>query len=112
MWDYDYDTFTQRAGPWYCCNFMWYPRFFEDPEFKALVKKRWAELSPKFWTALDYMTKMKSKLASSAERNYAIWTNYSGPNVEGGFTFEQAVDKIQDRFTERIEWLNSEIPNL
>ena len=26
--------------------------------------------------------------------------------------FLQAVDKIQDRFTERIEWLNSEIPNL
>ncbi len=111
MWDYDYDTFTKRQV-WYCRKFMWYPRFFEDPEFKALVKKRWAELYPKFKTAITYMSDMKNKLAPSAEKNYAIWTNFSGPNGESGFTFEQAVDKIQDRFKERIEWLNSEIPNL
>ena len=112
MWDYDYDTFTQRAGPWYCKRFMWFPRFFEDPEFKALVKKRWAELYPKFKTAINYMSTMKNKLKPSADKNYAIWTHFSGPNGEGSFTFEQAVDKIQDRFKERIEWLNSEIPNL
>ena len=111
MWDYDYDTFTKRKE-WYCRRFMWYPRFLEDPEFKALLKERWRVLYPKFRTAIAYMSKMKAKLAPSAEKNYAIWTNFSGPNGEGGFTFEQAVDKIQDRFTERIEWLNSEIPNL
>ena len=111
MWDYDYDTFTKRQV-WYCKQFMWYPRFFEDPEFKALLKKRWSEMYPKFRTAIQYMSEMKAKLSASAEKNYAIWTNFSGPNGEGGFTFEQAVDKIQDRFSERIEWLNREIPNL
>lgn len=111
MWDYDYDTFTKRKV-WYCRYYMWYPRFFEDPEFVSLLKKRWAELYPKFRGAIQYMSTMKSKLTVSAEKNYAIWTNFSGPNGEGGFTFEQAVDKIQDRFTERIEWLNQEIPNL
>lgn len=112
MWDYDYDTFTNRTG-WYCKNFMWYPRFFEDPEFKALVKKRWVELYPKFRGAIQYIDTMKNKLKVSAESNIKIWGVPGNPNKENSSTtYEQSVEKIQDRFTERIEWINNNISNL
>lgn len=113
MWDYDWTTFSTRTG-WYCRECLWYPRMFEDPAFVAELKEHWTLLYPKFRGAIDYMTKMKSKLAASAEKNYAIWGEgmYGSPNGEGAMTFEQSVDKIIDRYTERIEWLNTEFNKL
>lgn len=113
MWDYDWYTFHTRTG-WYCKNYLWFPRLFQDPEFVAGVKAHWAELYPKFRGAINYMTEMKNKLAASAEKNYKIWgEGMSGsPNGEGSMTYAQSVDKIIDRFTERIEWLNKEFEKL
>lgn len=113
MWDYDWTTFTKRKG-WYCKDMLWYKRMFEDPAFVALVKERWAELYPKFHTAINYMQEMKEKLTPSANCNYAIWgADMSGsPNGEGSMTYGESVDKIIDRYTERIEWLNTEIQKL
>ena len=113
MWDYDWTTFTKRTG-WYCRDMLWYKQMFQDPEFVAMLKERWTELYPKFYSAIDYMQEMKSKLSASAEKNYAIWDpGMSGsPNGEGSMTYEQSVDKIIDRFTERIKWLDKEIKRL
>lgn len=45
MWDYDWLTFTQESG-WHCRNYMWYPRLFEDPAFRAMLKERWRGALP------------------------------------------------------------------
>lgn len=113
MWDYDWYTFSKRKE-WFCKNYMWYPRMFQDPEFIALLKERWTALYPKFHTAIGYMQQMKEKLSASAEKNYSIWdpTMQGSPNGEGSMTYTQSVDKIIDRFTERIEWLNDEFSKL
>lgn len=113
MWDYDWTTFTKRTG-WYCKNMLWYQRMFQDPEFIALLKQRWTELYPKFFGAINYMRVMKEKLSTSAEMNYSIWDpSMSGsPNGEGSMTYGESVDKIIDRYHERIEWLNQEIEKL
>ena len=113
MWDYDWTTFTWRTG-WQCKKYLWYPRLFQDPEFVALVKERWGELYPKFYATIQYMKDMKAKLSLSAEMNFKIWdsTMPNSPNGEGSMTYEQSVDKIIDRYTERIEWLNKEFQKL
>ena len=113
MWDYDWTTFTKRTG-WYCRYTLWYNRMFQDPEFVTLLKQRWTELYPKFYSAIDYMREMRDKLSFSAEMNYNVWDPAmpNSPNGEGSMTYYQAVDKIIDRYTERIEWLNSEFSKL
>ncbi len=112
LWDYDWKTFTQRTG-WYCKDFLWYPRLFEDPAFVTLLKERWATLYPEFQGATAYITKMKNRLLASAEKNYKIWgTAMTGPNGESNMTYEESVNKMLSRYTERLEWLNAQIEAL
>ena len=110
MWDYDWTTFTQSSG-WICKKALWYPYFFNDPEFVKLVKSRWTDLYPEFQAEIAYMQSMKSKLAESVEKNFKIWdpSMPNAPNGESNLSFEQSVDRMISKYRDRLNWLNSQI---
>ena len=108
MWDYDWLTFTLESG-WHCRNCLWYPRLFEDPEFRALVKERWQALYPAFAATGGYISSMGRLLRKSAELDWEMWPNRSGPNDDMSFSYDAAVNLMVSRFNRRLEWLNNEI---
>ncbi|MBQ9138061.1 MAG: CotH kinase family protein [Alistipes sp.] len=112
LWDYDWKTYTQREG-WYCKEYLWYPRLFQDPEFVALLKERWTALYPEFEGAIAYINTMKAKLAESAKKNSQIWgATTTGPNGESKMSYDQAVERILSCYTDRLHWLDSQIKAL
>lgn len=108
MWDYDWLTFTQESG-WHCRNYLWYPRLFEDPEFRAVLKERWQALYPVFAATGNYISEKSKTLKKSAELNWSMWTNNEGPNDDKSMSYDAAVSLMISRFNRRLAWLNDEI---
>ena len=111
MWDYDWLTFTQEGG-WHCRNYLWYPRLFEDPEFRALLKQRWQTLYPVFAATGNYISAQRKMLAKSAQTDWKLWANSASPNGDQGLSYEGAVNLMASRFASRLSWLNEMISNL
>lgn len=111
MWDYDWLTFTQEGG-WHCRNYLWYPRLFEDPEFRALLKQRWQTLYPVFAATGNYISAQRKMLAKSAQTDWKLWANSVSPNGDQGLSYEAAVNLMASRFASRLSWLNEMITNL
>lgn len=111
MWDHDWLCFTQGKDVWFCKNYVWYPRFMEDPEFVALAKKRWKELYPEFYKVINYISQTGKQLTLSDQLNWAMWGKEGGvgPNDDRGLSFTNAVELMKNRYSERLEWLNKEI---
>ena len=108
MWDYDWLTFTQESG-WHCRNYMWYPRLFEDPAFRAMLKERWRVLYPSFAATGGYISSKSETLKKSAAIDRTMWANSDGPNDDRSMAYDAAVSLMIRRFNSRLEWLNGEI---
>ena len=108
MWDYDWLTFTQDTG-WHCRNYLWYPRLFEDPEFRALLKERWKVLYPVFAAAGGYISKKSKELKKSADLDWTMWQNNVGPNGDQSLSYDATVSRMVSRLNNRLAWLNDEI---
>ena len=108
MWDYDWLTFTQDTG-WHCRNYLWYPRLFEDPEFRALLKERWKVLYPVFAATGGYISKKSKELKKSADLDWTMWQNNVGPNGDQSLSYDAAVSRMVSRLNNRLAWLNDEI---
>lgn len=111
MWDYDWLTFTLEYG-WHCRSCLWYPRLFEDPEFRALLKQRWQELYPVFVATGNYISSQRKMLAKSAQVDWKLWANTISPNGDQGLSYEAAVNQMSSRLSSRLAWLNEMIRNL
>ena len=84
-----------------------YNRFFDDPEFCNLYKKRWNELkSSQIETIVQYIETMTEKLEKAQYQNYKRWTNYSSLN------FRNETGKMKNWLTNRIAFLDNMINKL
>ena len=98
---------------------MWYQYLFNDSEFKALVKSRWAELYPKFQTALIHLEERAELVRLSDTFNHPMWPiegmlvnswySYGFPNHDEKLAFDDAIEQMRSSLEARLLWLDEQI---
>lgn len=93
----------------------WYYRLFMDPDFVQAVQKRWDEVYADMVTIPDYIDDLVAQMGDAPERNFATWKilgTYVWPNYKVFSTYVEEVAWLKEFYSQRLAWLNREIPKL
>ena len=108
VWDFDWETYMPTT--WFRIkDALYYGRLFQDPEFVALVKERWAALKPEFETFPEYIRSKAEYIRSSEYMNHMMWPITQVVNKDEGMSFDDAVDSMVASYNAKLEWMDKEI---
>lgn len=103
---------------WWLIPF-WWDRFLQDPAYRTQLATRWTELrnGPYQTSAIhSYVDSVAAVLNVEAQqRNFQRWPvlgQYVWPNYYVGNTFQQEIEWLKNWITQRMDWLDAEIPKL
>jgi spore coat protein CotH len=97
---------------------FWWERLWNEPKFRQRIAERWQEHRASVWSdeklfgVIDSLTTL---LKEPQQRNFQRWPvlgEYVWPNYYIGKTFQEEMDYLRTWFTNRLKWLDSEIPRL
>jgi len=126
IWDFDFETLPdhRRTGwinygaensslnwmPWARQNW-WNVLLSCDPEFRAAVRDRWQEWYPFLKEVPEFIRRERASIAAAVSRDNRRWPVIQTGNENGdlSLTFDQAVDRLESVYRERLEWLDREI---
>ncbi len=117
VWDFDTAigntdySYSKYATGWWIRNTKWFGRLFEDPAFKARVRKRWGELKlqviPNMYGAID---RNAACLNLSQQQNFKKWnilSTYVWPNAVVLGNYPDEVNYMKLWLHSRIDWLDA-----
>ena len=108
VWDFDWETYMSTT--WFRIkDALYYGRLFQDPEFVALVKERWAALKPEFETFPEYIRSKAEHIRSSEYMNHMMWPITQVVNKDESMSFDDAVESMIASYTAKLEWMDKEI---
>lgn len=108
VWDFDWGPFTPGLE-YKVRHYLYYDRMFRDSGFVDTVKQRWRSYYDKFREVPSYMDEVKATLTESERINTEMWPVDSGVNGDERLSFDAAVERMKEAYSERLEWLNAEI---
>ncbi len=98
---------------------FWWDKLFQDESFQSKVTNRWTELRKGPYatnTILHFIDSTAAVLnTESQQRNFQKWPvlgQYVWPNGFVGQTFQQEVDWMKTWITNRLNWLDANIPKV
>lgn len=103
VWDFDWATFTPSWADSIIGNALWYGYLFRYPEFRAIVKERWAETKDIYQSMDAYIEETADRIRISNEANINKWPISSNVNGDEKMTFDQAVERMRTEYKNRIE---------
>ena len=116
VWDFDYHGFVptlshQWAG---ATRTVYYPALYKDEKFRNRMVELWNSRKDELLKLTDYIDGMADRIRLSEEYNHALWPIPSSQNENGDeqMTFQQAVDRIKEGFTEKWKWMDAHIGQL
>ena len=112
VWDFDWGTFTPSWGDSIICNALWYGYLFRYPEFRSIVKERWAQTKDIFISMDLYIEETASLIRISNEANINKWPINSNVNGDENMTFDQAVERMRTEYNNRIVTIGNYISQL
>ncbi len=120
VWDFDWGTFSPTAdgggypGSLLNNSAVWYGQLFQDANFVARVKERWAEVKPILDASIPgYIEEQAAKVKASSEMNIQLWPiTEKRPNGDEDMTFDAAVSRLKKGFTDRMTAMDQLINNL
>jgi hypothetical protein len=121
LWDFDlafgnvdYSECEYPTGFWVKYH-NWYARLFEDPEFVQKVKERMSYFKDHQNDILNLMDSHANYLSLAQQENDGRWDlfgNYVWPNPVVYDSHAQEVAHLKNWFSQRMNWLSSEIAAL
>jgi hypothetical protein len=130
LWDFDLAMGSaDRAGNvvsptgWYLRNPLnisakqtektWFNRLNENPEFRAVVKKRWNEVDQDLNDVITYLRQQEGLIDNSAAENYQKWNHDSKISkyqvIKGSWGAD--VDYLVNWLDKRWIWMNGQLDN-
>ena len=121
-WLYAGSKLAQREWPWSEYDYkndmpyMWYPLLFKDATFRAKVQERWNSIYPALLGVTEEIDRLAEQNRVSDRFNFAMWPTRSlkdalssAFNGDEEMTFDQAIQSMKKAYTDRLEWMNSQI---
>lgn len=112
VWDFDYGTFRPIDTGLFLTKTIWYSALFQNADFIAQVKKRWALHKSQLESIERYIDTTAAMIQESAEANKLQWPISGAPNEDGSLSFMEAVDRMKQAYLQRMESVGKEIDSL
>ncbi|MCQ2160515.1 MAG: CotH kinase family protein [Bacteroidales bacterium] len=114
LWDFDYHGFVptlshQWAG---VTKTVYYPALIKDEKFRERMMELWAKDKEKFAGFAAYVDEMAEKIRLSEEVNHELWPISNRENGDETMTFQQAVNRIKEGFSSKLNWMDSNLGKL
>lgn len=108
-WDFDYHTFRPGVKGLVNGNALWFGELLKRPEFKFMLKKRWAAIKPLIENRIPaYMDKLYDDLKESLDLDHQIWPyKIIKTNGDERMSLADAVARMKRGFSERIAELDN-----
>ncbi|MBQ8500557.1 MAG: CotH kinase family protein [Bacteroidales bacterium] len=93
----------------------WFHRLFEDPAFIDAVQKRWNELMPEFEKIPEFIDDQAFRLEPARKRNFEKWNineSVDWVNFPSLGSYEKELEYLKDFYSDRLEWLDTELNRL
>ena len=111
IWDFDWGTFRNKTG-FRVKEALYYSRLFQNSTFVARVKERWALLKSEYEKIPAFIDSEAEKIKHSEEMNHLMWPITKEVNLDESLSFEDAIQRMKDRYEVRFSWLDNEISNM
>jgi hypothetical protein len=129
VWDFDlcygnvdYSPRNLATNQWLYNNYgpnegypmHWWVRLMEDPDYKALVKRRYTILrsGPLHTDSIfSYLDNNQALLGSAIDRNFVRWPildQYVWPNSAIRYTYDNEMDFLKTWISDRLTWMDSQ----
>lgn len=108
VWDFDWETFTP-INAFRDIRHLYYGRLFEDPVFKARAKERWNMLKDEFRKIPEFIDSEAERIRSSESMNHILWPVTSNVNKDISLSFDAAVVKMKNSYTDKLNWMDQTI---
>ena len=108
FWIKEYNSLSQPGGGWF-------QKLFADPAFVEAVQKRWNELLPELKKIPEFIDEQAFIIKPARERNFKVWNineSVSWVNFPSLGSYEAELDYLKKFYTERLQWLTTEINKL
>jgi len=97
---------------------MWWRRLMDDPVFTNLLACRWEKFRSEFLAEeeiFSWMNEHQTKIKDAIERNYTQWDDVIGEGIwiepwPIPESYEEEIQVMKDWITDRLEWLDENIP--
>ena len=116
VWDFDFHGFLpslshQWAG---ADKALYYPALYKDERFRSRMLELWDSKKDTFRKLTAYIDEMAEHIRLSEEFNHALWPipTYQNENGDEQMTFQQAVERIKQGFTQKLEWMDKHLSDL
>ncbi len=97
---------------------FWWNRFLQDRQFIEQLKSRWAQLRQDQYSTeniMNYVDSVVTVLDEAQKRNFQRWDvlgKYIWPNNYVGNTYAEEINYFKTWITDRLNWLDINIPKL
>ena len=108
FWVKDYGQGDRYKGGWFY-------RLFQDPAFVDAVQARWNELLPELKKIPEFIDEQAFIIKPARERNFKVWNineSVFWVNFPSLGSYEAELDYLKKFYTERLQWLTTEINKL
>ena len=108
FWVKDYGQGDRYKGGWFY-------RLFQDPAFVDAVQTRWNELLPELKKIPEFIDEQAFIIKPARERNFKVWNineSVFWVNFPSLGSYEAELDYLKKFYTERFQWLTTEINKL
>lgn len=115
VWDFDCETFDASVESQFTAiTCLYYPRLFEDAEFRDLVKRRWERLKEEGLRerVCEYIDALNDRLRASESINSRMWPVTTPSNTDILLSWDGAVAQLKETFTRKYLWMDYAIRNL
>jgi len=114
VWDFDMLTYIpSRVNSWQIKTVaMYYPRLFQDANFKNEVYLRWIKQKDKFLAIQSFIDLKTYQIKASESRDRTIWSFSDNSNGEQGLTYDQAVERMRKAYLDKLDWMDKQIKNM
>lgn len=113
VWDFDWYTFQPGIQELKINRSIYFEKLLSKPEFVTALKSRWAAIKPLIADIPDYIDAKAASIGESEAVNWSMWPcTSSGVNGDEWLSFSQAVTRMKEAFTYRVNALDSELQGL
>ena len=108
FWVKDYGQGDRYKGGWFY-------RLFQDPVFVETVQARWNELLPELEKIPEFIDEQAFIIEPARERNFEVWDINESvfwvyfPSLG---SYEAELDYLKEFYTDRLQWLTTELNKL
>jgi hypothetical protein len=112
VWDFDWGTYRLGCTDIALKTSLYYYELLRYDEFKLAVKARWAETKSVYESIDDYIVKQAKLIEKSNEINIGKWPITITENQDIDLPFSEAIERMRQAYSERLNVINSYISSL